>query len=537
MAAFAGSLFNLHEKRIEEVINKNIDVILPGLDPVWRDTVVTSQGVGPADAIGRDMKILKVYMGSMAGVLEQGHIRNDVALYGDDTDTVGAKMYLQNLNQVWPDPTEGPNAAPYRLGVGMRSMMSNLMFTLGELQAEATPAFIGEVIAPKLEGFARNIAHTLCNYWYVNQNDSYKLGTIGAIVDADDIDDGVDAATTRVRCTITEQSFDRFYVGQRIDILKSDLDYRKNDTAADDSQTSGATSTRLKVFVSAVDELKGYVYLESDTTAFNGGGAAAHDTIATDILVYAESHNLGGGTPTVAHGIAGINSWIKSGDAGADNTKFLLGADRDTSNQIDLTVHPEFKSFTKAVGGVLTEHKLRQYLRRFHAAKTKYGQYIDCLIASEGAWLAYESTKIGREILDRTGRTSSMMSEGSQEGFSFTMDGRTYKGYTSNYVEDGTVYGIRKGGSNWKRYVPPTPASVTSFDRLDGFIPFNFIAGALTGTGTNKLPIYDTASGGGISRVTEGVQMPGMLRMQLVPDQPAGMKLTTVTTDNTFSDA
>jgi len=129
------------------------------------------------------------------------------------------------------------------------------------------------------------------------------------------------------------------------------------------------------------------------------------------------------------------------------------------------------------------------------------------------------------------------MSEGSQEGFSFTMDGRTYKGYTSNYVEDGTVYGIRKGGSNWKRYVPPTPASVTSFDRLDGFIPFNFIAGALTGTGTNKLPIYDTASGGGISRVTEGVQMPGMLRMQLVPDQPAGMKLTTVTTDNTFSDA
>ena len=31
----------------------------------------------------------------------------------------------------------------------------------------------------------------------------------------------------------------------------------------------------------------------------------------------------------------------------------------------------EFKSFFKNSVGVLTEHKLRQYLRRFHAAKSK----------------------------------------------------------------------------------------------------------------------------------------------------------------------
>ena len=55
MAATTGSLFDHHSVRIEEVINKNIEIFLPSLDPVWRDTVVSNQGVGPAEAIGRDM--------------------------------------------------------------------------------------------------------------------------------------------------------------------------------------------------------------------------------------------------------------------------------------------------------------------------------------------------------------------------------------------------------------------------------------------------------------------------------------------------
>ena len=533
MATFAptGALFDKHSDRIEEVINKNIEVFLPSLDPVWRDTVVTAQGVGPADAIGRDMKILKTYMGSMAGVLEQGKPRSDIGLYGDDTNDLGSKMYLQTLGQTWPDPLEGPNAAPFRLGIGMRSMMSNIMFTLGELQAEAVPAFIGEVIAPKLEGFAKNIAHTLCNYWYINQNDSYKLGTVATATQTDGT--ALDGSETTCRITIDELTYDRFYVGQRIDILDTAANYRHNDTQTNGNQDS---TTRRAVFVSAVDELKGYVYLTSETTAFHSSGVVAHTTGDGNILVYAGSMDAGASSPVAATGIAGINSWIKGGSGSDDN--FLLGAERsgNSNEEISVVTHPEFKSFTKSSVGALTEHKLRQYLRRFHSAKNKYGQYIDCLIASDGVWLAYEATKIGREILDRTGRLSSLSTEGSNEGFQFAFDGRSYTGYTSTYVEDGSVYGIRKGGSNWKRYVPPTPSGYSTFDRADSFIPFNFIAGALTGTGTNKLPIYDSSASGNRNMVTEGVQMPGLLRMQLVPDQPAGMKLTGVTTDNEYSE-
>ena len=78
-------------------------------------------------------------------------------------------------------------------------------------------------------------------------------------------------------------------------------------------------------------------------------------------------------------------------------------------------------------------------------------------------------------------------------------------------------------------------AGTSKFAKEDG-APIEFIAGALTGTGSNKLPIYNTdGSADGITRVTEGVQMPGQMRMQLVPDQPAGMKLTGVSYDKIYS--
>jgi hypothetical protein len=56
------------------------------------------------------------------------------------------------------------------------------------------------------------------------------------------------------------------------------------------------------------------------------------------------------------------------------------------------------------------------------------------------------------------------------------------------------------------------------------------------GYSTIKVPITKVGTGSGNSLLTEGAQMPGMLRMQLVPDQPAGMKLTGVTFDKQYGD-
>lgn len=501
----AGSLFGSQSLRIQEVLNKNIEVFLPALDPAWRDTTVTSQGVGQANLIGRDMKILKIYMGAMAGVFEMADSRNNFVLFGDNTITnVADKLQTQGLTQTWPDATEGAMARPYRLGIGMKAMVSNLLVTLGEMQAEATPAFIGEILAPKLEGHARLIAQTLCNYWYLAENDNYKLGVIGASASQST----TDTVNTTVVFTPPELSIDRYAVGMRVDIY-----------------TSGGTrlnevgGVRLNAIVSKVDEVGGTVSI----TILNVLTGAITFTGSTNIVYFANGRNASQG-----FGIAGINSWLK-------NSGNLLGNDADSANAIDVAKHPEFKSYFKTSVGTLTEHKLRQYLRGFHRAKEKYGQSIDTLIASDGVWLNYESQKIGQYMLDRTNRLSSLTNEGSQEGFKFSFDGRTYTGYTSNYIEDGTVYGIKKGGANWKKYVPPSPKGTQKFDKAEAFIPFEFVGPAL-GYSSIKVPITKTATGSGNSLLTEGAQMPGMLRMQLVPDQAAGIKLTGVTTDRQYGE-
>jgi hypothetical protein len=527
--AFAptNSLFDRHSQQLEEIINKNVDTLLPTLDPAWRDTVVTSQGVGPASAIGRDMKILKLYRGGLTGVIDQGAQAGDFALYGDATTAVGSKLYTQSATQTWPDALQGPAINSYRLGIGMRSMLTNLAVTMGEMQAEATPAFIGDIIAPKLKGFAQNLSHTLCNYWYTSQNTGYALSSASFIFPAITSTAGAVASVT---FTPSNYAIDRFYVGQRLDVIKnsSSAPGKANTDRRNDEQHAGTptVATRLNCFVSAVDELKATVTI----SIVSKGTAVSVDASAqTYWLCYANSKLQGGNAFT---GIAGINSWLKFGDSNGSTfnvANTLLGDEYDSGNSINVNVHPEFKSFGVSSVGTLTEHKLRQYIRRFHAAKNKYGQTIDCLIASDGVWLSYEAQKIGQYTLERQGKLSSVNSEGSDQGFKFTFEGRTYNGYTSTYIEDGVVYGIKKGGSNWKRYVPPDPKGVQKFSEADSFVPFNFVVPALTGTATTKFPILS----GGL--MTEAMQMPGMLRMQLVPDQAAGMKLSDVTTDRVWS--
>ena len=519
------SLFGRHAQQLEELINKNVDTILPTLDPAWRDTVVTSQGVGPASALGRDMKILKLYRGGLTGVIEQGERYNDFALYGDATTAISAKLAQQTTAQTWPDALQGPAINTYRLGIGMRSMLTNLAVTMGEMQAEATPAFIGDVIAPKLKGFAQNLSHTLCNYWYTSQNLGYSLGAFNAgTYNITACATGATATTTFIP---SNYAIDRFYVGQRVDFIVATAGVPSTATADRINSISSGT-TRINCFVSAVDELKGAVTV----TMVNGSGTnfSAYTTSGVDnvAVCYANSKVQAANAFT---GIAGINSWLKFGDSsGSDSdANCLLGGERDTGNAINVNVHPEFKSFGVSSVGTLTEHKLRQYIRRFHAAKNKYGQTIDCLIASDGVWMSYEAQKIGQYTLERQGKLSNVNNEGSDQGFKFTFEGRTYNGYTSTYIEDGVVYGMKKGGSNWKRYVPPDPKGVQKFSEADSFIPFNFVVPALTGMATTKFPILS----GGL--MTEAMQMPGMLRMQLVPDQAAGMKLSGVTTDRVWS--
>jgi hypothetical protein len=536
-----GSLFNVHADRIEEIINKNIGAFLPGLDPVYMDTIASAQGVGPADDLGRDWKLLKVFHTGLTGVIDGGGPQGDFPIYGDtdfNDNRLGKKLWMQQLEHTWPDPLKGPNPAPFRLGVPMRSILTNLLMTMGEMSADVQKAFIGNYIMPKLTGFARNVGQKLCNYTYLSQNDFYALASIVSgefeyLHSHDDPSSSEPGDILRIDITASTHAVHRFFVGQRLNLF----------TSNGATKRASSTTNEDEFIVTAVDPLTGFV----DLMLADGSEIEGEVTIADgDIIVFANTKG-NSNTPFASGqfftGIAGLNSWMKTGDTSgfaSTNVNTLLGAERDSSNSINVNVHPEFKSMFLSLGGnPLTEHMLRKILRRWHAQEQMWGNSVDTLIWSDGVAMAYEATKIGREFIDRTGRLSSMRNEGSQEGFQFSMDGRTYTAHTSHWIEDGTVYGIRKGGGNWKRYVPPDFSGLQQDDKAAPFHPFRFVGSAMTGTNSRQIPIFKTQTGsaGANTLLTEGVALPGWVRMQLVPDQPAGIKLTNVGSERIYADS
>lgn len=513
MAIVTGSLLQIQQDRILEIINRSLDFILPELDPIWVGTLNTSIGVGRSDLIGRDMEVKKVYMGSFTGVLEQARGKGDLPLFGDDTATLGAKIYQQNLVQTWPDATGGPNPLPYRLTIPMRAMLSNLLMTLGELSMEALPATIGEILVPKLQGHARNMAHTVSTYMYLNQVNDYRLCTITAIA----------LTATTVTFEPNNEAVDRFAVGQRVDIYEG--------VAGAVRVNADASNVRIELMVGAVDELTNTVTLvtDEDPAGWLNSDGGDDSPVNGDTVVFANSAD--GSTPFGFTGTAGIRSYLKTGTGGDDN--IILGAEADANDRIDVTVHPEHKSFLKAVNDVLTESRLIQYVKRYNHSKRRYGFSIDTLLAPDGVWQAYWEQKIGREIIDRTGRIASITDEGLEDGFAVVIEGQRLAGFTTNYIESGVLYGLKRGEQNWKRYMPPS-RKMRKVDGVPDFAPFEFVAPALTNTGAVQLPVYDTS--GSTTLVTEGAQLPGWLRMQLIPDQFSGLILTGLTESKTFSD-
>lgn len=562
MADFAptGSLFLTNYTKLQQIVSEAIGMFMPKLDPVWEGVIKSSQGVGKVNEIGRDLRVIKPYSGGYTGVIEEAYgnqsYQNEAALFGGQTQAYGSKLFTQSIQQMFPDALEGANQSTYWLAIPMRARVTNLAVSLGESSLEANPNIIGQVIGPKIKGFAKHVAHYVCNSWW---SDPTKGGPLGCFLGASTITTAESgkaiwvAATKQITGYLADpvsypgsiDNIERMAVGMRVDVYIDD-DESTTFTAGPDktdakrSNARDTANTRIPAFISMVDELSRKFTIQLDTSVTYDGSSGNGRTTG-GIVANKAYWILPANVTKASTGYklpANIHSWAKFGDTGGTTNSVdncLLGADRDDATAINVNVHPEFKSFLKSSVGTLTEHKMRQYLHRFHVAKGRYGMEIDTLVASDGVWMNYEAQKIGQYQIDRTSKTSSVENEGSRGGFKFTCDGKTYEGLTSQFVEAGTVWGIKTGGNNWKKYVPPGPKGATK-DGLEAGLPFEFVLPALTGGSTAKWPITITASGTNpvATHLTEFSQMPGILRMQIVPDQPACMKLTGVDYDQTF---
>jgi len=545
MAAPTGSFLNTKAGIIQEVINKGIEIALPTMSPVWRRAVAGSAGAIEKSQFGRDLVVIKTYQQGLAGVFDDGGSRLDATLYGDPLNqNLGEKLFMQGNGfgasaQGWPDALQGPNPRPFRMKVHMRSMVGNLAWTLGELDAEALPAFLGEVIAPKLAAHSALIGHRLCTQWFLNQNTHYRLCRCAAITYPD---------TSTLTFTTDNLSINRFHVGQRLQLWVSGSRALTNLKTWDNSVPTDVRDPDSLFIVTRIDELANKVTVKH----YRGGVLATNatstlQTLSTSAAYTANSMEVSffgvagvSGTPNASAtnnyttGVAGIRSWLKTGDGDPTtqtNENTLLGLEADGTDKINVEVHPEFKSMAVDLASQpLTEHTLRKIMRRWHMARGKYGQTLDTFIASDGVWLAYEATKIGQFEIHREGRLSSLNKEGTEEGFTFTFDGKTYRGETDSYVEANTVYGLKTNGGNWKKFVPPSGHG-RRWDKAPAGMGYELVASSMTGLPSNQLPIFRTGSNNDAVQLTEFVQMPGRLRLQLVPDQPTGLVISNVAED------
>jgi hypothetical protein len=118
---------------------------------------------------------------------------------------------------------------------------------------------------------------------------------------------------------------------------------------------------------------------------------------------------------------------------------------------------------------------------------------------------------------------------------SFTHQGKKYTWFEDTFVEANTAYIVRTGGGNFARYNPPKIKGSTPMPNSPDGIPVEFVVPALTGGQSTRVPIY--AADGAVTQVTEGTQQPAWVRMQILPEQFSGIKLTNITEDRMYSDA
>jgi len=546
MAIPTGSFLDAQSQAIEEVLDKDVELLMPKHDPFFSKVVQgTAEGSGPW---GRDLRIRKTWYSGYTGVIDQGASTSDFGLYGD-TDGSGAfgdsdvaKLHTQSLSNTWPDPLLGKSQRPIRLNVGLRSSLTNLYWSLGEMQAEATPAYIAGDLSLKMKGFANNVAHTHANYLWLSQNDNYRICTI-TTGDFTLTDDDYSTDNTDDRILAIEPSnlaCDRLHVGMRVNLVDA---AEANDPLRTSGGAGGGTT---EIIVVNVDSIVNKVYLRwADGAAWDQGVSGSNKNFEVgDYLVFPGSRE---GNDSFK-GFAGMNSWIKTGTETGTNATKLLGAESTefggTDEVIDVLVHPEFRSGGWDFGNrPLTERRLRQIIRRFISAKGKYGHTIDSFFASDGVWMAYERQWSGKEMIDRTGRIATVQTGQGLAGnpydgmMSITVDGRTIKGYSCCNIDANTVYGTKTADGNWKMYSPPDYSGLKSDSTIGGkYAAFRFIGPSINGDGSVKFPLFDSSGTGNYSMVTEGIQTPGMIRQQLVPDQPVGIKLTNVEEDRLYAD-
>ena len=455
MADAMSTIDNFIREELPRVIHES----LPAIAPIYNQIEQTSIGVVRDTGIGRGWKVIHLYATGVAGLMES----SDPAGIGMSAFTGNqATQFLQGTSATnmapFPTAAASPHTSSLKRELTLHMVTGNFSLPVTWMQADAlTAAQIKQVARDiKAVGDLRAMVEAASFFAYTANDGTYDqdvLGRISAIAEnsgtADYIDVTVDEEYGRIS---------NFRTGMVLDIVADSSGEVQTGTDTDGTDVRNYTHTGAQyvyLIITDVDYLGKKITLtpvNSVTGAKPNYGSgtsgdvfqASYAGAADDWLVMSRCSRYDSGSrPMLSWG---LEDWIKGSGTVMGGAAAAAALDLDTYHQ--------FKSQVVAVNGPLTDSVMNSYIGGYLDAYP--GQSLDTIITTQGVTLKYlEQPGLynNRMNYDRTGKALNVA--GGWQDVSYSFNGRLLRWIISPMCLTKRLYGLKLGGGNLKRYIPP----------------------------------------------------------------------------------
>lgn len=510
----------------ETRISEAIGLEMLKVSPFWSGTVLNNTNLESmtAGVASKNWFINKLYRLGQTGAGQMDP--NDTFLFGETEQQFGSFGRRATYQSISLDPTIVPKSRHILFSIPIKSQRWMMTKSVGESIYGSNPANQGDLEAGLIMDFAHNVARQQCHSWYANQNENYSYCKLSGVTWVS----RNGGSFNTLQFQTDNEAIERFNENMIVDIRDAST------PATLHNETGGWIG-----YVTSVDPSSNTVevqFIDSSgaiADGTNSSGSGIDDNLGNiadgDFVVPYRDYDS---SESKFHGFAGINSYLKT-------TGALLGDDKvgtSGSGTIDVDDFPQFRSVQpSAINGSLTPELLTRYvsLTMRQSRRLPGGEGIDTIYTTEGVLRQAINEMQAYHMLTGSGvMPSGVIQTQGDGGYSFNINGRNFNLVADPWVESGTLYGTQLGGGNWNRAVPDDITGFASAPSIPTALPFRFIANWY-GQNNNQFPIYRTDST--YNQITEGVQMPGVIRYQVYPNNPVGLKMTGLTEDNVFQSA
>lgn len=419
---------------VREELPSTLYESLPELSPTYKYIENTSMDV-TRNGVGRAWQVNHLYATGVAGLMQNA----DPMGPGMEDTTYMPMVNVLNESGLAPFPTasQAPHVSEIRRTLSLHMSTGNFSIPLTWMQADALDASQIAQVARDVKAVGEMRAHSeACSFFMASNN------TLGQIENYS----AAGAANGYFTFTVKAGTGRTQYLrpGMAVDIVADSSGTVQWGAATDSTDVRNYVSNvHINLVVASVDYLAGTITVVSTNgtvpTTFT------QNVVNSDWVILRNCNTSGREMRTW-----GLNDWI------ASSGTILQRSDYTTlgTEGLNLTNFPQFKSVVAAVSGPLTDSVLNRYIGGYLEAYL--GNSLDTIVTTMGVTMKYlEQPNLynNRMFYDRTGKALSSIGGWDEVGFHF--NGKKFNWITTPLCLQETLYGLKMGGGNIKRYSPP----------------------------------------------------------------------------------